>query len=80
MPKVDQPRLFGHRALPASLPRDYQPVRPAHFEVGPDFSSPRSEPPWRYDGFGRLAACNVLTWFKRTAATTLARPPPMAAK
>jgi len=33
MPKVDQPRLFAQPALAASLPQDYDPVRPAHFEV-----------------------------------------------
>ena len=33
MPHVEQPHLFGERALAASLPRDYEPLRPAHFEV-----------------------------------------------
>jgi DNA repair photolyase len=33
MPKVEQPCLFGQREFTASLPQDYQPVRPAHFEV-----------------------------------------------
>jgi len=31
MPKVEQLHLFGERT--ASLPRDYEPVRPGHFEV-----------------------------------------------
>jgi hypothetical protein len=33
MPKVDQLRLFGQSVFTASVPQDYQPVRPAHFEV-----------------------------------------------
>jgi spore photoproduct lyase len=33
MPTVEQPTLFGQRAFAASLPQDYDPVRPAHFEV-----------------------------------------------
>lgn len=32
-PKVEQPTLFGRRAFTASLPRDYDPARPAYFEV-----------------------------------------------
>ena len=33
MPKVEELRLFEQRAFAASLPRDYQPARPAYFEV-----------------------------------------------
>jgi len=33
MPEVGELNLFGQRELTASLPRDYQPARPAHFEV-----------------------------------------------
>jgi spore photoproduct lyase len=33
MPEVGELNLFGQRELTASLPRDYQPVRPAYFEV-----------------------------------------------
>jgi len=33
MPHVEQLHLFGQRVLTMSLPRDYEPVKPAHFEV-----------------------------------------------
>jgi len=33
MPEVGELNLFGQRELTESLPRDYQPVRPAYFEV-----------------------------------------------
>ena len=33
MPNVEKLHLLGQRALAISLPRDYQPARPAHFEV-----------------------------------------------
>ena len=33
MLKAQQASLFGQRAFTASLPRDYEPLRPAHFEV-----------------------------------------------
>jgi len=33
MRRVEQLSMFGQRAFTASLPRDYEPVRPAHFEV-----------------------------------------------
>jgi DNA repair photolyase len=33
MPKAEELRLFEQRAFAASLPRDYQPVRPDHFGV-----------------------------------------------
>ncbi len=33
MPEVGELNLFAQRELTASLPRDYQPVRPAYFEV-----------------------------------------------
>jgi spore photoproduct lyase len=33
MPKVEQANLFGRGIFAASLPRDYEAVRPAHFEV-----------------------------------------------
>jgi DNA repair photolyase len=33
MPNVEELHLLGQRALAISLPRDYQPARPAHFEV-----------------------------------------------
>jgi hypothetical protein len=34
MPDVEELRLLGQPAVTISLPRDYQPVRPAYFEVG----------------------------------------------
>ncbi len=33
MPVVEQGILFGERGTTASLPRDYEPVRPGHFQV-----------------------------------------------
>lgn len=33
MRRVEQLSMFGQRAFTASLPRDYEPVRPGHFEV-----------------------------------------------
>jgi len=33
MRRVEQLSMFGQRAFTVSLPRDYEPVRPAHFEV-----------------------------------------------
>jgi len=33
MRRVEQLSMFGQRVSTASLPRDYEPVRPAHFEV-----------------------------------------------
>ncbi|MDP2859172.1 MAG: radical SAM protein [Bacillota bacterium] len=33
MPKVEQPNLFGATVLSPSLPTDYEPVRPAYFQM-----------------------------------------------
>jgi len=42
MPDVEELHLVGQRALTISLPREYEPVRPAHFEVSRIYLAKRS--------------------------------------